>query len=137
MPRKASVPPCSTADRETLHEWSRSKTTEARLVERARIVLACLEGEPVTQIAHRLRVRPNTVMEWRNRFASEGLAGLVDRARPGKPVQYGPAFRQRVLDVLEQVPRRGRPSGMVRVSPSISRRPCMPSGASYAKKAFV
>lgn len=108
MPRKASVPPCATADRETLHEWSRSKTTEARLVERARIVLGCLEGEPVTQIAHRLRVRPNTVMEWRNRFASEGLAGLVDRARPGKPVQYGPAFRQRVLDVLEQVPPAGQ-----------------------------
>jgi len=60
------------------------------------------------QIVRRLRVRPNTVMDWRDRFAREGPAGLLDRTRPGKPVHDGSAFRQRVLDTLEQPPPAGQ-----------------------------
>ncbi|MBI1748606.1 MAG: helix-turn-helix domain-containing protein [Acidobacteria bacterium] len=102
MSRRASIPPCSEEDRKTLETWSRSKTMESRLVDRARIVLGCLAGEPVSQMARRLRVRPNTVIDWRGRFAREGPAGLRDRARSGKPVQYGTDFRKQVLQLLEQ-----------------------------------
>lgn len=108
MSRRARIPPCSEEDRKTLETWSRSKTMESRLVDRARIVLACIDGEPVSQIARRLRVRPNTVIDWRCRFEREGPAGLLDRARSGKPVHYGPDFRKQVLELLEEPPPKGQ-----------------------------
>jgi transposase len=52
---------------------------------RARIILGTAEGQQTAQIARALAVRPATVSKWRCRFAKEGLAGLEDAARPGKP----------------------------------------------------
>lgn len=108
MSRRAAIPTCSEEDQQTLIAWSRSKTMEARLVERARMVLGCIQGEPVSQIARRLRIRPNTVIDWRFRFEREGLTGLLDRSRAGKPVRYGTDFRKQVLELLEQPPPHGQ-----------------------------
>ena len=68
MPRTAPVPECSADDRRVLEEWAHSRTMEARLVERARIVLGCLEDRPVSAVAVGLKVRANTVIDWRRRF---------------------------------------------------------------------
>ena len=46
-------------------------------------------------------MRPNTVGVWCRRFAAAGLAGLWDRARPGRTASYGADFRLRVLRQLE------------------------------------
>jgi transposase len=86
----------------------KSQTSEARTVERARIVLACLEGKEIQQVARELRVSVPTVSKWRHRFSLWGLRGLRDQSRPGKPVKYDTAFRNRVLAALEEVP----PPGM-------------------------
>jgi transposase len=45
---------------------------------------------------------------WRKRFAKDGLAGLSDRARPGKPPTYPSDLKQRILRQLEQPPPPGR-----------------------------
>src|SRR6266700_2813753 len=108
LPKTAPVPDCSREDRQILEEWSRSRTMEARLVERARIVLGCLEGKPVSAVAESLKVRPNTVIDWRRRFEAEGMAGLEDRARSGKPPRYTEEFRRQVLSRLEESPPRGQ-----------------------------
>ena len=81
---------------------------EARLVERARIVLGCLEGKPISTVAESLKVRPNTVIDWRRRFEAEGSAGLQDRARSGKPPRYREEFRKQVLSTLEESPPKGQ-----------------------------
>jgi transposase len=104
----APIPHCSEADRQVLEDWARSRTMEARLVERARIVLGCLEGQPVSGIALRLKVRPNTVIDWRRRFETNGIGGLRDRPRPGKPPRYTVEFRNQVLTALEEPPPRGQ-----------------------------
>jgi transposase len=65
------------------------------------MVLGCLEGRPVIEIARGLRVRPNTVIQWRRRFVERGMAGLRDLPRSGKPVAYGTEFRKEVLELLE------------------------------------
>jgi len=70
-------------------------------VERAKMILGCLDGRSMADIARELRVRPNTVILWRRRFSQEGLAGLKDRPRSGKPVEHGPEFRKKVLELLE------------------------------------
>jgi transposase len=108
MSRRATIPSCSQEDLALLIAWSRNKTMEARLVERARMILGCIEGETVSKIARRHQVRPNTVIDWRNRFEKEGLPGLLDRSRPGKPVQYDGNFRKQVLELLEQPPPQGQ-----------------------------
>jgi len=46
MCRRTPVITCTAEDMATLIEWSHSRTMEARMVERANIVLNCLKGEP-------------------------------------------------------------------------------------------
>jgi transposase len=72
-------------DRTTLLRWTRSSSVRAGLAMRARIVLAAAEGEGTSVIARRLGVSRPTVIQWRNRYASAGLAGLTDAARSGRP----------------------------------------------------
>src|SRR5882724_11731383 len=108
MPRHAPVLECSPEDRASLIAIAKSRIDEARVVERARIVLACLEGKEIQQAARELGVSIPTVTKWRRRFALWGLRGLGDKSRPGKPVRYDTAFRNRVLSLLEEPP----PPGM-------------------------
>ena len=102
MPRHAPVLECSAEDEAGLTALSASRTEEARLVERARIVLSCLEGKQIQQVAQDLGVSVPTVSKWRKRFAFWGLRGLLDQPRPGKPLTYDAAFRNRVLALLEE-----------------------------------
>ena len=108
MPKSPQRLHCSEPDGKTLEEWARSRTQEARLVERAKLILQCVQGHSVSDIARSLRVRPNTVIDWRRRFDREGLTGLADRPRSGKPQRYGADFRKKVLAVLETPPPKGQ-----------------------------
>jgi transposase len=108
MAKKAPMPQCSEEDRRTLEAWGSSRILEARLVQRAKIIQACLAGEPVVAIARHLGVRPNTVIKWRKRFDRHGIPGLKDRPRSGKPRRYDDAFRRRVLETLETPPPTGQ-----------------------------
>lgn len=108
MSKTAPIPQCSAEDREILESWAASRTLEARLVERARIVLQCLNGKKINVIARDLKIRPNTVINWRQRFEQAGIAGLLDRPRPGKPPRYSAEFRNQILSTLELTPPRGQ-----------------------------
>lgn len=108
MARKPPVPICAEEDRKTLEVWAHSRTLEARLVERAKMILGCAEGRPISSIARDLRVRPNTVIAWRHRFEEQGIQGLHDLPRSGKPPQYGAEFRNQVLATLEEPPPSGQ-----------------------------
>jgi transposase len=108
MPRHAPELECSVEDKASLEALAKSRTAEAHDVERARIIVACLEGKQIQQVAGELRVSVATVSKWRQRFSLWGLRGLHDQPRSGKPVRYGAAFRNRVLALLEESP----PPGM-------------------------
>jgi transposase len=77
------------------------------MVERARIILACLDGKEIQQVAREIGASIPTVSKWRRRFAQHGVAGLHDQPRSGKPAKYDAAFRDRVLALLEQPPPTG------------------------------
>ena len=72
-------------DRLTLESWTRSATMPAGHVERARIVLAVADGAGTTAAARRLGVSRPTVIKWRDRFAADGVDGLDDLPRSGRP----------------------------------------------------
>jgi DNA-binding MarR family transcriptional regulator len=81
--------------RRVLEARVRKPTAQQRQVVRARIVLQAAEGEQNTRIAGRLGVAVNTVSKWRKRFVQEGLAGLGDRKRPGRPRRFPLGGRDR------------------------------------------
>ncbi len=108
MPRHAPALECAIQTRAELIALSRSRTAEVRMTERARIVLACLEGKEIQQVAQEVGASIPTVSKWRSRFARDGIGGLRDRARSGKPPTYDAAFRGRVLALLEQPPPGGQ-----------------------------
>jgi transposase len=77
-------------ERQAVGRLARSRTAPARAVERAQVVQAALDGEPVEAIAVRLRLARNTVYLWLHRFEERGLAGLKDAPRGGRPPTYTP-----------------------------------------------
>ena len=107
MSRPATTIALSADEEKTLTMWTRAGTTEQRVAERARIVLAAARGDATTAIASRLRVRPATVSTWRRRFAAHRLTGLQDRPRGGAPARYHASTERRILALLDQRPPAG------------------------------
>lgn len=70
-------------ERASVERLAHSRTAAARLVERARVVLAALDGERVSAIAECFHVTAATVYRWLHRFNAGGLAGLEDKRRKG------------------------------------------------------
>jgi transposase len=75
-------------ERTALTALARRPTTAYRLVLRARIVLAAADGASNPAIAAQVGVHVDTARKWRRRFAEQGMAGLVDADRPGRPRRF-------------------------------------------------
>ncbi|WP_327129862.1 helix-turn-helix domain-containing protein [Streptomyces sp. NBC_01727] len=57
---------------------------------RAQIVVHASRGRSNARIARETRLHLDTVRRWRYRFAEQGLAGLRDRQRSGRPSSFTP-----------------------------------------------
>ena len=104
MPRIAPKITCSPDVQSELERRAASHTMERRAVDRAQIILGCLKGLRVQEVAQTCRTRANTVIKWRDRFVELGLDGLKDEVRPGAKKIYDEDFRLRVLATLEGSP---------------------------------
>ena len=72
------------------------------------MIQRCAKGDTNLEIAQQLGVRPATVSKWRVRFEREGLSGLHDDFRPGRPAgEDRTHFRDRLLAQLDKVPPKG------------------------------
>ena len=67
---------------------AQSRTAAARAVERATIIWLASQGWRVPAIARELRLGDDTVRLWLKRFNADGLDGLQDRPRAGRPATY-------------------------------------------------
>lgn len=74
-------------DRDELERLTRSSSVRAGLAQRARIVLLAADGMSNTAIAERVGVSRPTVIGWRDRYQANGIAGLDDEDRSGRPRQ--------------------------------------------------
>src|SRR3954469_13151409 len=96
----------SDEERAQLEAWARRRKSAQALAQRSRIVLAAAEGLPNTEIARRLGVHRSVATRWRNRFALDRLAGLLDEPRPGRPRTISDAQVEEVIvKTLETTPR--------------------------------
>lgn len=82
----------------------RSQTAEQRQAVRAQIVLMAAAGEKNKSIAERMGIAPNTALKWRRRFFEEGLDGLDDRPRSGRPKVFPPRVVAQVKAVACELP---------------------------------
>jgi len=86
LPRKSPYKIVLTPEeaRELLRRTSKYTLPYAQVV-RARMILLAAEGLDNGQIAARLDTSREVVSRWRKRFYEQGLAGLRERSRPGRP----------------------------------------------------
>jgi transposase len=90
-------------DRQTLERWSRGRSTPARLVLRAGIVLQAAEGIANHVIAGKLGTDRLLVGKWRRRFVEKGLAGIEkDAPRGGRPPVTRKAMTARIIEWTTQ-----------------------------------
>lgn len=103
MPRKYVPLKCSKSDILRLEELSAS-SDDPRLASRALMVLRCAEGVQIKDIASELGERPNTVIQWRKRYAAYGIDGLINRPRGANANKYGNDLTQRIHEKLNTDP---------------------------------
>lgn len=80
----------SDEQRQALEARARKYTLPYREVVRAQMVLLAAQGLRNDEIAERLNTRREVVSMWRKRFFEEGLDGLEERPRRGKPPAFPP-----------------------------------------------
>jgi transposase len=91
MPRKSPYDVTLTREqRRELEARARRYTLPYRDVVRAKIVLMAAEGLDNDEIALRLDTRREIVSKWRKRFYEDGLPGLEERPRGGRPQVFPP-----------------------------------------------
>lgn len=91
MPRKSPFHiELSAAESEELNRRAVKYTLPYFEVVRAKMILMAAAGIDNDEIAARLDTRREVVSQWRQRFFRERLAGLEERARPGRPRVFPP-----------------------------------------------
>jgi transposase len=75
---------------ETIRQLAHSRTAPARTVERARMIWLARQGRRMPAIAQELHLTPTTVRSWLMRFNRQGVAGLQEKPRSGRPPLYTP-----------------------------------------------
>jgi transposase len=99
--------PISKKAKSELEKVRHTRTANASAVQRAEMILFAAEGVSNVEIARRLRCRPHVVGKWRMRFAAEGVAGLEDRPRSGRPVTQTEKDIKKVVMTACGVPHKG------------------------------
>ena len=103
--RVASAVVLAEPERETLERWSRGRSTPARLVLRARIILSAASGTRNEEIAREIGTSCPTVGLWRRRFVQGRLTGIEkDAPRGGRKPTRRQSVAQRILKRTTQGP---------------------------------
>lgn len=91
MPRRSPYRIVLTpSEARVLEERSRKYTLPYFHVTRAKMILLAAQGLSNDEIAASLSTRREVVSQWRKRFFEQRLAGLEERARPGRPRAFPP-----------------------------------------------
>lgn len=94
---KVTLRQLTAEERQVLEQLAASRTAQARLVERARILTAIADGRRPSQVAKDLGLSRPTVYTWIHRLNDQGLLGLEDQPRAGRPHTYTAEQRAEVI----------------------------------------
>lgn len=82
--------PLHDTEAEELRALAHGQKVEARIRDRARICWLAHQGRRVSEISTAVGIGHRTVRRWLHRFNAEGVAGLTDAPRRGRPPTYTP-----------------------------------------------
>ena len=112
MPKRLELRPLTEEERIELEQLKKSQTAEARLVERAKMILWAYDGQRPVDIAAKLDRTATTVYLRLNRFHKEGLAALKDKHKTGRKPTYSETERGQVIALARTDPQKlGLPFG--------------------------
>jgi transposase len=86
-----------------------AKSPDARLLHRLHCVALVNYGLSASEVARIFGDSPRAVSYWVTRFKKEGIGGLRDEARPGRPSKLNPSQMKRVQAFLKQSRARSKP----------------------------
>jgi len=72
------------------------KEKNPKLRKRIRMIMGLMEGLSTIKVAEKMTVSQPNVIYWKKRFEREGLAGLQDRPRPGRPPKVERRMMERI-----------------------------------------
>jgi transposase len=81
------------------------RSEESRYDHRLHGVLLVAQGMTCPEVATLLGDAPRTVQYWVKRFEQDGLAGLAEKERPGRPASLTAEQVDEIGQALRQVPR--------------------------------
>jgi len=80
------------------------QTKEARVFRRAQAVCEVVKGHRLQTVSDSLHFTYSALRKWLHRFANQGVQGLVDRPRPGRPPKVTCALAQHLDRLVDQDP---------------------------------
>jgi transposase len=96
--------PVTDEERSKIERLTRARSAPVRLVHRARIVQLALQGMTVPAIGQDLGVSEKMVRLWLKRFEQDGVAGLDDAPRAGRPRTYSEDLYSQVIALARGLP---------------------------------
>jgi transposase len=88
VPKLLRLRGLSVEEEQEIARLARSRTAPIRLVERARIIELARQGRRAPAIAAETGIAAVVVRRWIGRFNAQGLDGLADAPRSGRPATY-------------------------------------------------
>src|SRR3954447_24528615 len=80
------------------------QTKEARIFRRAQAVREVVQGHRLQTVSDSLHFTYSAVRKWVHCFANQGVQGLVDRPRPGRPAKVTCALAKHLDHLVDEDP---------------------------------
>jgi transposase len=92
-------------ERAQLEDWQSDPTIRPALKQRALAMLLSSQGYKTPAIAEKVDLHPLNVRKWIHRFNEDGLEGLHDRPRCGRPPKLDMNLRYQIWEIVATDPR--------------------------------
>jgi len=106
MPKRIRLRTLTIEEEKAIRQLAKSRTASARLVQRAKIIESMLYDPSLPAVHAGRRVGFSVPMGplWVKRFNAEGVSGLEDKPRSGKPAIHSEEARSQVINLALQKP---------------------------------
>jgi transposase len=80
------------------------ETKEVRVFRRAQAVREVVKGQRLQHVSEALQFTYSALRKWVHRFANQGVQGLLDRPRPGRPAKVTCALEKHLNRLVDEDP---------------------------------
>lgn len=95
-------------ERSILREWTRATKIDAGLARRSRVILLLSEGKSLREIKRLTGMMTKHITKWRDRFIQEGVEGLYDAPRSGRPEEIPLETKVKIIEIAKTPPPEGQ-----------------------------